>query len=151
VLEKDIFYVGGGNTKCLIALWREWGLDAILREAWEMGKVLSGISAGMICWFEWGLTDSITGKLTALPGLGFLRGSATPHYDGESERRPAFQRLVRAGVIPAGVAADDGVALHFRDASVHAVVSSRPSVRAYRVERVGDGVEETALPTRYLG
>src|SRR5918999_2983425 len=86
LLEQDVVYVGGGNTRSLLALWREWGLDAILRAAWEGGAVLAGISAGMICWFEQGITDSVPGRLSPLAGLGFLPGSACPHYDAELER-----------------------------------------------------------------
>ena len=88
LLSKEVIYVGGGNTKSMLALWREWGLDVILRKAWEQGVVLAGLSAGAICWFEQGVTDSIPGDLTALPCLGLLAGSCCPHYDGEAERRP---------------------------------------------------------------
>jgi len=153
VLEQDAIYVGGGNTRNLVVLWREWGLDVALRAAWARGVVLAGISAGMICWFEQGLTDSLHGQLSALPCLGFLPGSATPHYDGEAERRPAYHRLIAAGELAAGYAADDGAALHFVGTRLDAVVASCPNARAYRVERdpTGDGVTETPLPTRYVG
>ena len=153
VLEQEAIYVGGGNTRNLMVLWREWGLDVALRAAWARGVVLAGISAGMICWFEQGLTDSRHGRLSALPCLGFLPGSATPHYDGEAERRPAYHRLVASGELAAGYAADDGAALHFVGTRLEAVVASRPNARAYRVERhpAGDGVTETPLPTRVVG
>src|SRR4029078_6143257 len=105
--------VSGGNTANALAIWRVHGLDAILREAWEAGIVLAGWSAGMICWFEAGGTDSSGPQLEGMrDGLGFLPGSACPHYDGEGERRPVYTRLVREG-FPAGVAADDCVALRF--------------------------------------
>ncbi|MGH2344977.1 MAG: Type 1 glutamine amidotransferase-like domain-containing protein, partial [Chloroflexota bacterium] len=81
LLAQDVIYVGGGNTKSMLALWREWGLDRVLREAWQNGVVLCGISAGAICWFEQGVTDSIPGSLTPLQCLGLLPGSACPHYD----------------------------------------------------------------------
>jgi peptidase E len=152
VLEQDIGYVGGGNTKCLMALWREWGLNTIFREAWEAGVVLSGISAGSICWFGQGITDSIPGELTVLPCLGLLQGSNCPHYDGEPERRPAYHRLLQEGAIANGYAVDDGAALHFVGADLKEVISSRPQARAYRMERIGeDMVSERPLPTRYLG
>jgi len=93
VLDQDVIYVGGGNTRALLVLWREWGLDRVLREAWESGIVLAGISAGSICWFEHGITDSIAGRLTAMPCLGLLAGSNCPHYDSEGERRPTFRKL----------------------------------------------------------
>lgn len=151
VLEKDIIYVGGGNTRNLLVLWKEWGLDRILKKAWEKGIILSGVSAGSICWFEEGVTDSIPGKLTPLKCLGFLKGSNCPHYDGEKERRPAFHRLLRTGKIKNGYAADDGVAIHFIDHSIAHVVSSRPLGRAYKVVlQKGKVVEEPIVPT-YLG
>jgi len=109
VFAQDVIFVGGGNTRSLLALWREWGLDAILREAYERGIVLGGVSADMICWFEFGVTDSVPGALTPLKCLGWLPGSACPHYDKEIERRPSFQRLIAEGAIPGGYAADDGV------------------------------------------
>ena len=149
--EQDVVYVGGGNTRNLLLLWREWGLDQVLREAWEQGKVLAGISAGSICWFEEGVTDSWPGRLSPLPCLGFLPGSNCPHYDGESERRPAYHRLLAAGLIGDGYAADDGVALHFIGTRLERIVSSRPQAKAYRVERRGERVIETPLDPVYLG
>jgi peptidase E len=151
LLDQDIIYVGGGNTKSMLALWREWGLDQILRDAWQAGVVLAGISAGSICWFEQGITDSIPGALTPLPCLGFLPGSNCPHYDGEVERRPAYHRLIGSGQLGAGYAADDGVALHFVGTRLARIVSSRPTARAYRLERRGTEVAETPLETEYLG
>lgn len=151
VAEQDVLYVGGGNTKNLIALWREWGLDRIVREAWMRGTVLCGVSAGSICWFEQGVTDSITGSLTALSCLGLLPGSHCPHYDGESERRPAYHRLLTEGKLRDGYAADDGAALHFVGDRLEAVVSSRPAARGYRVSLVEGRPVETPLATRYLG
>ncbi len=150
VLAKDIIYVGGGNTKNLLALWREWGLDAILRKAWEQGVVLSGISAGSLCWFDDGVTDSYGDKLEPIQSLGFLPGSNCPHYDGEEERRPAYQQLVVKGAVQGGVAADDGVALHYVDRQLVRAVSSRPLAKAYRVAFDGE-LEETELPVKFLG
>jgi peptidase E len=151
VLAQDIVYVGGGNTKNLLALWREWGLDRVMRAAWRRGIILAGISAGSICWFDYGTTDSIPGDLTVLPCLGFLPGSNCPHYDGEAARRPSFHRFIAAGDMPGGYAADDGVALHYTGETLTRIVSSRPQARAYRVERGADGVTETPLTPDYLG
>jgi dipeptidase E len=151
VLAQDAVYVGGGNTKSMLALWREWGLDRMLRQAWRQGVVLGGLSAGSICWFEEGLTDSLTGRLTALPCLGFLQGSNCPHYDGEPNRRPAYQSLIERGEMLAGLAADDGVALHFVDQELAHVVSSRPGAAAYSVTQTSSGVEEKEIAARYLG
>lgn len=151
ILEQDIVYVGGGNTKSLVALWKEWGLDQILREAWNNGIILSGLSAGSICWFEEGVTDSIPGSLTALKGIGLLKGSHCPHYDGEPERRPAYHRLLSAGLISEGYAADDGVGLHFIGEQLEKIVSSRPDAKAYRLEKIGQSVTEITLHPQYLG
>ncbi|WP_132945276.1 peptidase E [Tumebacillus sp. BK434] len=151
VLDKDIIYVGGGSTRNLIVLWREWGLDRIFKKAWEEGKILTGLSAGMICWFEHGITDSNYGKLSPLPCLGFLPGSASPHYDGEAERRPSYQRMILTGELQDGLAADDGAAFHFIGTKLHRVVSSRPKAKGYRVQKIGGAIQETMLDTQYLG
>jgi peptidase E len=149
VAKQDIFYVGGGSTVNLLATWRVHGLDKLLRKAWQNGAILAGISAGMICWFEAGLTDSF-GSLQALnDGLGLLRGSACPHYDGEAERREAYHTLIGEG-LAAGYAADDGAALHFVGRRLKQVVRSRPKAAAYRVSLRGGKVVEAALPTTYL-
>jgi dipeptidase E len=153
VLEQDVVYVGGGNTASLLAVWRAHGLASILREALDAGAVLCGVSAGMNCWFEASTTDSFGPELAPLhDGLGFVAGSACPHYDGEAQRRPHYRELV-AGGFPAGHAADEGAALHFDAAgTLVEAVASREGARAYRVERGRDGgADERALATRYLG
>ena len=151
VLSQDIIYVGGGNTKNLLALWKEWELDKILQKAWHKGIILCGLSAGSICWFEQGVTDSIPGKLTTLQCLGFLTGSNCPHYDGETERRPAYHQLLSQGLISPGYAADDGVALHFVGDRLANIVSSRPEAKAYYLEKTSDKIVESSLNTKYLG
>jgi dipeptidase E len=151
LLGQDLILVGGGNTANMLAVWRVHGVDAMLRRAWEQGVVLAGWSAGAICWFEGGVTDSFGPELRQLEGaLGLLAGSFCPHYDGEAERRPTFRRLVADG-FPAGYAADDAVGLRFRGVELVEVVTEREGAGAYRVERErGAGVHETALPTRLL-
>ena len=150
LLSQDVLYVGGGNTRSMLAVWREWGIPELLREAWEGGTVLAGVSAGAICWFEQGVTDSIAEKLAALEGLGLLPGSCCPHYDGEPDRRPAYHRLLAAGAIVSGVALDDGAAAHFRGTQIHALVASRPRARVYRVGVDGGTVREEILEPRLL-
>ena len=150
VLEQDAIYVGGGNTRSMLAVWRDWGLDRHLRSAWERGVVLGGASAGSICWFEHGVTDSIAGPLTALPCLGFLGGSNCPHYDSEPLRRPTFRKLVASGAIPEGVAADDGVALHYIGDRLARVVANRPGAKGWRITRSGRRAVERAIATRVL-
>ena len=151
VLGQDVIYVGGGSTRNLLVLWREWGLDIILKEAWTAGVVLAGISAGSICWFQQGVTDSVeAGRLHAIPCLGFLPGSNCPHYDGEAERRPAYHRLLREGKLQPGYAADDGAGLHFIGPRLARCVTSRATAKAYRVEPAGNGIKETALESTLL-
>ncbi len=148
--SQDIIYVGGGNTANMLAVWRVHGFDRALKAALGNGTILAGISAGSICWFEQGVTDSFTGELQPLDCLGFLPGSNCPHYDGEVERRPAYHRLI-AGGFPAGYAADDGVALHFIDAKLARVVSSRAQSKGYYIKLVGESAVETPLDTFFLG
>jgi dipeptidase E len=149
LLSQDVIYVGGGSLINLLALWRAHGLDAILREAWQAGIVLAGLSAGSMCWFEHGITNS-HGHPTPAPGLGFLPGSNSVHYDGEPERRPAYLEAVAAGAIPPGYGVDDGVGLLFRGTRLAEAVASRPGARAYRVT-AGDGVtREHELEPRVL-
>ena len=150
LLAQDIIYVGGGNTKSMLALWREWDLPALLRCALARGTVLAGVSAGANCWFEQGITDSIPGELSALACLGFLPGSFCPHYDGEANRRPAFHALLAAGQLKAGYAADDGAAFHFVNGALHQVVASHPGVYGYRLEKHGTTVVEEILATTVL-
>ena len=131
VFDHDLVFVGGGNTANMLAVWRLHGLDGILREAWEAGIVLAGVSAGSICWFEAGVTDSFRAELDALECLGFLPGSNCPHYDGEAQRRPAYHRLVRDGFAA-------GVAWH---RPARATRSARlPSDRGGNLSRMGIGV-----------
>jgi dipeptidase E len=138
VLSQDAIHVSGGNTANMLAIWRVHGFDAILREAWERGVVLFGGSAGMICWFEACITDSFGPDLEGLrDGLGFLAGSACPHYDGEELRRPRYRELVDAG-FPEGIAADDGVGIHYVGTDLREVVTCRPGATAYRVTREGE-------------
>ena len=145
-LAADAILVCGGNTANMLAVWRLHGFDRILREAWEAGVLLCGWSAGMICWFDAGVTDSFGPQLFGMAdGLGFLPGSACPHYDGEERRRPVYTQLVADG-FPAGIAADDGVALRYDGAELAEVVTVRSEARAYRVE--ADGT--TPLDARLL-
>jgi peptidase E len=144
--DQDVIYVGGGNTKSMLAVWREWDVPRLLRRAWNNGTVLAGISAGAICWFKMGVTDSLGTRLTGLPCLGFLPGTCCPHFDGEVERRPALHRLVAAGAVPKALALDDGAAAHFIDRQLVRIVTSRPDARGYEVRRHGSCSAESALP-----
>jgi dipeptidase E len=151
LLEQDVICVSGGNTANALAVWRAQGMDAALREAWESGIVLCGGSAGMICWFECSVTDSFGPDLAALrDGLGFLPGSACPHYDGEERRRPVYQQLVASG-FPGGYGVDDLAAVHFEGTELKEVVTEAGGHDAYRVELVAGELRETRIPARLLG
>ncbi len=151
LLDQDVIYVGGGNTKSMLAVWREWQVPQLLREAWGSGIVLAGISAGAICWFEQGLTDSWAERLRPLKCLGFLPGSCCPHYDGEAERRPALHRLLARGDLAAGIAIEDWTGVHFIDTKIERVISAKAGSRAYAVRTVNGSVQEVALPVAILG
>ncbi|TMK33475.1 MAG: peptidase E [Actinobacteria bacterium] len=137
-LSHDVIFVTGGNTANALAIWRTHGFDEVLREAWENGVLLTGWSAGAICWFEAAVTDSFGPQLEGMrDGLGFLPGSACPHYDGEELRRPRYAKLVRDG-FPPGIAIDDDVAIRFEGTELAEVVTSRDGAGAYRVEADGE-------------
>jgi dipeptidase E len=145
-LAHDVVMVPGGNTANMLAIWRVYGFDEILREAWQSGALLTGWSAGMICWFEAGVTDSFGPQLEGMrDGLGFLPGSGCPHYDGEERRRPVYTELV-SGDFPAGIALDDAAGAHYVGTELHEVVTSLPGSGGYLVGADG----EVALPARLL-
>jgi dipeptidase E len=142
-LSHDVILVGGGNTANMLAIWRVHGFDEVLREAWQSGVVLAGWSAGMICWFEAGVTDSFGPELAGMrDGLGFLPGSACPHYDGEELRRPVYERLLREG-FPPGIALDDAAGAHYVGTELHEVVASSAASRGYLVGPHGEQPLET--------
>ena len=149
VQRHDVIYVGGGNTRNMLILWRAWGLEKVLRFAYERGVVLAGTSAGALCWFRSGVTDSYPGRFAELQCLGWLRGSFCPHFDCEPKRKPVYRALVRSGRVPGGYAADDHVGLHFVDEQLTSVVSTKRAARARRLARRHGKLEETIIvPTR---
>ena len=150
ILAQDAIYVGGGSMRNLVALWREHGVDELLREAWEGGTVLAGLSAGAMCWFEQGLTRS-GGAAAPAPGLGFLPGSFSVHRDSEPERRPALLEAIEDGAMPAGWAADDGAGIVFSDGHVARVVSARAGAGVARIEPADGGAIERELDVERLG
>jgi dipeptidase E len=147
-LDHDVIFVTGGNTANALAIWRTHGFDKVLSKAWEEGVLLAGWSAGMICWFEHGVTDSFGPELSPLECLGFLPGSACPHYDGEEQRRPVYTRLVTEGRLPPGVAADDDVALRYAGTELREVVTCREGASAYRIGPDGEQQLEARLLPR---
>jgi dipeptidase E len=149
LLEQDLVYVGGGSVICLMGVLSAHGLDVALREAWEAGVVMCGLSAGSLCWFEEAMTG-YHGTSRPIQGMGMIRASNAVHYDKEAHRRPAYHLAIGAGM-PGGFAVDDGAALHFVGDALARVVASRPEARAYRVDAVDGEVLELPLPVDYLG
>jgi dipeptidase E len=147
LLAQDIIYVGGGNTRSMLALWREWGMDLILREAYDQGVILSGVSAGAICWFEQGITDSVW-PLGVLEGLGILEGSCCPHYDDEPERRPAYLGFVKSGTAKTGIALAEETAAHYVNGKLQKIVAAQKNKHCFQVSS-HQGEEELEL--LYLG
>ena len=153
LMSQNVIFVGGGSVANMVAVWRVHGIDEILRKAWHAGIVLAGSSAGGICWFEGGTTDSFGMRLRPFTdGLGMLPGSFCPHYNSEQERRPLYRRLVADGTLPDGVACDDGAGAHYVDETLAELVADRPEANAYRVAADGaGGAFETVLDVRFLG
>jgi len=147
LLSHDIIYVGGGNTKNMLLLWKEWGVDSILRKAWERGIVLAGISAGAICWFEHGATDSIPGCISSLNCLGILKGSCCPHYDRDILRPQQVPGLIQRRELKPGYALDNSVALYFVGDELNETVSSIDGKRA----RYLDISSTEELQVKFLG
>ena len=152
LLHQDLIYVGGGNTRAMLVVWREWNLDKILKKAWQSGVLLAGMSAGAICWFEYGGSDSTyCGRLSPLPGLNLIRGSCTPHYDGEPNRRPDFHSLIKSGQLPSGIGIDDGAAVLFEGQEIVEVVASRVKATAYQVKLKNGQIIEKPIAAKNLG
>ena len=152
LLDQDAIYVGGGNTANMLGVWRTHGVDVALRKAWDAGVVLAGPSAGAMCWFEAGLTDSFGPGLAPLrDGLKLLKGSFCPHYDSESLRRPRLHEVIASGQLPDGYAADDGVGLLFEGRELREAVASLPGSSAFRVSRGrGNNVDEEQIRPKVI-
>ncbi len=147
LLNVDGIVCSGGNTLNQQAIWQAQGIDKVLRQAWDQGIVLGGASAGSLCWFEEGTTDSRPRELTTVKCLGFLTGSHSPHYDREPGRRPLYQKLIGSGEMLPGYACDNDAGIYFEDNVVKRVVSTRPDAKVYYVDRVnGKAVEKTLEP-----
>ena len=149
-LSMDAIIVGGGNTLNMLAIWNAQGIDKVLKEAWDRGIVLGGGSAGSLCWFEEGTTDSRPKELTKIECLGFLKGSHSPHYDAEPERRPTYQNLIRTRVLKPGYAVDNNAAIYFEDNEVKKVVATDDKSKAYYVDLKGGEIVETPLPAEII-
>jgi dipeptidase E len=145
LLSMDAIVSSGGNTLNQIAIWKAQGLDAILRQAWDRGIVLGGASAGSLCWFEEGTTDSRPKELSTVQCLGFLKGSHSPHYDREKDRRPLYQKLIGAGQMKPGYACDNDAGIYFEDNELKRVVATRADAKVYYVSVVNGNVVERLI------
>jgi len=145
LLSVDAIVCSGGNTLNQQAIWKAQGIDLVLRQAWDRGIILGGASAGSLCWFEEGTTDSRPKELTIVKGLGFLKGSHSPHYDAEKDRRPLYQKLIASGELKPGYACDNNAGIYFEDNEVKRVVASRAGAKVYYVSVVDGKVVERVM------
>lgn len=151
IMDKDIIHVGGGNTKLIMETWKKFGVDKIMKKAWEAGIILTGMSAGAICWFEDGITNPSPGILHRLECTGILKGSFCPHYDDRVELKKSFHKLILEGTIKEGYGVEDGAAIHFVGQEAVKVITSRPGVTAFKVKKVRNKISETTMKSIYLG
>jgi len=142
LLSMDAIVVGGGNTLNMMAIWKAQGIDLILKQAWEKGILLGGGSAGSLCWFEHGTTDSRPIVVSKVECLGFLKGSHCPHYDSEETRRPLYHAYVKSQAFKPGYACDDRAGILFHDNEVHKVVALDEKSNAYYVYLENGEVKE---------
>jgi len=145
VNKADVIYVGGGNTKSMLAVWKEWKLDKLLLKAYQNGKILCGVSAGAICWFEQGITDSWASNLNAMDCLGFIDGMACPHYQEEKDRRPSVHKLLKNKKAIAGYAIDGGAAVHFKNGEYYKSLQFYSNSNVYKVSLDDGNIKESQL------
>ena len=140
--KADIIYVGGGNTKSMLAVWKEWKLDKFLIKAYIKGTVLAGVSAGAICWFDTGITDSWASNLNYIDCLGILPGSCCPHYDSEKDRRPSVHKFIENEKIKSVYAIEDGAAIHFVDDAPYKNISFFKDSKVFFVDKQNSIIQE---------
>jgi peptidase E len=145
LLSMDAIVVSGGNTLNQQAIWKAQGIDVVLREAWNRGIVLGGASAGSLCWFDEGTTDSRPKALSIVKCMGFIPGSHSPHYDGEPGRRPLYHKLIGSGEMKPGYACDNDAGLYFEETAVKRVVATRVGAKCYYVSASKGVVTEKVL------
>ena len=147
ILKQDVIFVGGGNTKSMLAVWKDWGLDLLLKEAYEKGVIMSGVSAGAICWFDQGITDSWAEDLKVMDCLGFIEGACCPHYDEEPQRKPSLNKFITEKVLKSCYAVDGGCALHIEDEKEFKSVVFSKNKNSFLVEMKDNKVAEKAYST----
>jgi dipeptidase E len=151
LLEQDVIYVGPGNTRAALAVWRNWGVDQVLKQAYSNGVLMCGMSAGAMCWFEQALTDSYwQADYEALPGLGFLPGACGVHYQSDPKRPERLLEATRLGKVVSSIAIDDQAAVLFKNGALTEVVAWRTDAAAYRVSNRQGRVVEDRLPATML-
>ncbi len=145
IKNQDIIFVGGGNTKSMLSVWKDWGLDIILKEAYMEGTIMSGVSAGAICWFEKGVTDSWADKLNIMECLSFTKGNCCPHYDEESERKPSLSKFINEDLLRDCYAIDGGCALHVKNDELYKAISFVDEKNSFLVKKENGEIKEEPL------
>jgi len=143
--KQNIIFVGGGNTKSMLAVWREWNLDKLLLKAYNRGAILCGVSAGAICWFKQGITDSWASNLNVMDCLDFIPECCCPHYDGEKDRRPSVHDMIKNKKINSCYAIEDGSALHYKNGKFFTSVSFYNNKKTFFVKDSDSGIIEEAV------
>ena len=145
IADQDIIFVGGGNTKSMLSVWKEWGLDVILKKAYARGTIMSGVSAGAICWFEKGVTDSWADKLNVMECLSFIKGNCCPHYDEEAERKPSLSRFITENTLSDCYAIDGGCALHIKNDTQYKSISFVTDKNSFLVKKENEEIIEELI------
>ena len=145
VMNQDVIYVGGGNTKSMLAVWKEWNLDKILQNAYENGIVMSGVSAGAICWFEKGITDSFDEELNIIDCLGIVDGIACPHFDEEKEREPYVNDSIHKGIIESCICIEGNCALHIKNDSEYYSIDFGNGKNCYKVTKENNNLKKEII------
>jgi len=145
VLTQDIIYVGGGNTKSMLAVWKEWNLHNILKSAYEKGIVMSGVSAGAICWFEKGITDSFAKKLNIIDCLGIVDGIACPHFDEEKEREPYVNDIIQREIIESCICIEGNCALHIKNDFEYSTIDFGNGKKCFRITKENKNIKKETL------
>ena len=143
--KQDIIYVGGGNTKSMLAVWKEWKLDKLIHKAYSKGKILAGVSAGSICWFEKGITDSWASNLNIMDCLSFIKGTSCPHYNGEVDRKPTVHNFINDNIIDECYASEDGSALHFKNDKLFQSIGFYKNAKSYKITNQNGKVMEKII------
>jgi len=142
ILSQDIIYVGGGNTKSMLAVWKEWNLHHILEIAYKKGIIMSGVSAGAICWFEKGITDSFLNKLEIISCLGFVKGIACPHYDEEKEREPFVTGIIKKNKINSCICIEGNCALHIKNEFVYESINFGDKKKCFKISKENEKLKK---------